>query len=120
MNTCYLRYANTPNIAESVLSMNITQPVDVYRNEIRICISSEPAQHSQLLACDDFIRYNLASLVQLAQQTHDQSCTLVFTQSDDTFEIPKQLSNLINNIGFSLDIRLNKTDYSRYLNTIVA
>lgn len=102
------------------MSMNISQPVDVNRNEIRICISSEPAQNSQFSACDDFIRYNLASLVQLAQQTHDQSCTLVFTQSDETFDIPKQLSNLINNIGFSLDIRPNKANYSRYLHTTMA
>lgn len=108
MDTCYLKLNQAETPASLLMSLGLTQPVDVLADELRIGISSGQTLHSQSTDCDMFINYNLASMVLLSQQLRDQDCTVVFTHTEEPPEIPANLANLINNIGFSVDIRSAK------------
>lgn len=105
MDTCYLRVDQAETPASLLMSLGISQPIDVHADELRISISSDRSLVCQFTDCDMFFNYNLASMVLLSQQLPDQNCTVVFTKSEETPELPPNLATLINNIGFSVDIR---------------
>ena len=108
MDTCYLKLGQTHTPASLLMSLGLSQPVDVVTEEFRISISTDQSLQSQCTDCDMFFNYNLASMVLLSQQLQDQNCTVVFTQSEETPEMPANLANLISNIGFSVDIQSAK------------
>lgn len=105
MSTCYLIIETNQLATHAVAAFDFSLPVEYVEQGLKISITDDYSLISQYQACNHFIKDNLTSCVLLSGLVPDNHCRVVFSPHGEEPILPRDLDQIINQIGFNVEIQ---------------
>lgn len=105
MTSCYLLIETRKLATNTVAAYDFSLPVEFVDQGLKISITEDYSLNSQYQACNSFIKHNLTSCVLLSTQLPENHCRVIFSPRGEDVILPKDLDQIINQIGFNIEIQ---------------